>query len=70
MKQIFKVNDKVFDPKYGWGIVISISHELICPVRVKFDCGIQSYTYNGGRYTNDTPILSFTECFSQERPKK
>ena len=62
MKEIFKVEDKVFDFKYGWGFV----HDARCPIIVRFS----EYTVSYAK--KDLKTLSFTEYtlqgFSQERP--
>ena len=62
MKEIFKVEDKVFDLKYGWGFV----YDARCPIIVRFS----EYTVSYAK--KDLKTLSFTEYtlqgFSQERP--
>ena len=62
MKEIFKVEDKVFDFKYGWGFV----YDARCPIIVRFS----EYTVSYAK--KDLKTLSFTEYtlqgFSQERP--
>jgi hypothetical protein len=72
MKTVFKVGDKVFDIKYGWGVVDRIWSDGMYPVSVKFLIDEEHYTYNGRQYPKDPPRLSFTEYtlqgFSQERP--
>ena len=77
MKTIFKVGDRVFDIRYGWGEVVEIDKDenTTYPVFVNFNNFIERYTLNGlDKKINETPILSFTEYtlqgFSQERPKK
>ena len=61
-KEIFKVEDKVFDFKYGWGFV----YDARCPIIVRFS----EYTVSYAK--KDLKTLSFTEYtlqgFSQERP--
>lgn len=61
-KEIFKVEDKVFDLKYGWGFV----YDARCPIIVRFS----EYTVSYAK--KDLKTLSFTEYtlqgFSQERP--
>jgi hypothetical protein len=77
MEQIFKVGDKVFDIRYGWGVVSSVNIRLKdWPVEVVFDGEeelLEEYTFDGRAYINYEPILSFTEYnlegFSQERPE-
>ena len=74
-KQIFKVGDKVFDIRYGWGIVeylYTIDWEkagpefLVC--KVDFNNEEEPYIYTK---KSATQMLSFTEYtlqgFSQER---
>lgn len=54
----FKVNDRVFDYKYGWGVVHSISNQR--EVFVRFDnhlLGIKKYIAG----TKDLDFLSFTK---------
>lgn len=74
-KQIFKVGDKVFDIRYGWGEVTNDNWCDDYPIRAQYHNGAKdTYTYNGMCYEGTkTPILSFTEYtlqgFSQERPK-
>lgn len=74
MKQtIFKVKDKVFDIRYGWGDVIEIvSSEY--PVWVEYDRCQVLYTKDGRPYSAANPTLSFTEYtldgFTQERPEE
>ena len=77
---IFKVGDKVFDIRHGWGTVVKIYKTKYHPVFVQFyfDEGNekskfnmaysrQGYTYRG----DNVPLLSFTEYtldgFSQKR---
>lgn len=44
---MFKIKDKVYDLKYGWGIVED-SSDHIYPIRVRFDNDYQEYyTING-----------------------
>ena len=61
-KEIFKVGDKVFDFKYGWGFV----YDARCPIIVRFS----EYTVSYAK--KDLKTLSFTEYtlqgFTQERP--
>lgn len=67
MKTIFKVGDRVFDIRYGWGIV----EEVITAVIVKFDACVMDRNHYWGRLLG---VLSFTEYtlegFSQERPEE
>lgn len=78
MKTIFKVGDKVYHWKYGWGIIekflTSINENF--PILVKFNSGRESFAIDGKYNLGDPlPSLSFTEYdlvkggFSQERPK-
>jgi hypothetical protein len=78
MKTVFKVGDKVYDARYGWGKVTDISFSTKYPIEVAFDkCNGYNdyYTYAGLDHDLDslTPLLSFTEYtlqgFSQERPE-
>jgi hypothetical protein len=62
MKTIFKIEDKVYHYKYGWGVVTNFSQALI---RVNFK--------DKPKYLAiDNELISFTEYtlqgFSQERP--
>ena len=72
MKTIFKVGDRVFDIRFGWGEVINIDGH----VNVHFDVDYDTDYYKDGRHSiyEKNPTLSFTEYtlqgFSQERPKK
>ena len=74
METIFKVGDKVFDIRFGWGEVKEIQEEGVHLVRVDFDNCSSNYTKDGkGYYTDLSSMLSFTEYdlvnggFSQER---
>lgn len=76
MKTIFKVGDRVFDIRFGWGDVFEVNELQEEGVWVQFgynDC--REYNHLG-MYTefDVVPMLSFTEYtlqgFSQERPKK
>ena len=78
MEQIFKVGDKVFDIRYGWGLVVSVN--ILTndwPVEVVFNGKeelLDEYTFDGRAFINYPPTLSFTEYtlegFSQERPEE
>ena len=77
MEAIYKVGDRVFDIRYGWGTVIDITTDRNYPVEVSFTNNprVLVYTSAGSLFDNEkTPTLSFTEYtlegFSQERPKK
>jgi hypothetical protein len=74
-RQIFKIQDRVFDALYGWGEVINCDGYGSFPVIVYFDKGNKSwYTLDGRVYLESNPTLSFTEYtlegFSQERQIK
>ena len=75
MKTVFKVEDKVYDARYGWGEVTDISFSTKYPIEVAFMKCNDYYTYAGLDHDLDssTPLLSFTEYtlqgFSQERPE-
>lgn len=76
-KQIFKVGDKVFDIRFGWGTVIDNNRCLLYPIGVQFDKDdsqeVIVYTNNGiSNISEEFSLLSFTEYilqgFTQERP--
>ena len=72
---IFKVGDKVFDHRFGWGEVKDICEESQYPIGVKFVLYPMAYTEDGRVYEDAPKSLSFTEYtldgFSQERlPEK
>jgi hypothetical protein len=77
MEQIFKEGDKVFDIRYGWGLVVSVNMLTNdWPVEVVFNGKeelLDEYTFDGRAFINYPPTLSFTEYtlegFSQERPE-
>jgi len=62
METVFKVKDKVFHYKQGWGIVTDVNQSIM---RVKFTKSDQFFEI-------DDKLLSFTEYtlqgFSQKRP--
>ena len=74
-EEIYKVGDRVYDYKYGWGEVVSLSTR-IHPICVQFVKNSITYT-NKGFFTklDKYPTLSFTEYdfinggFSQVRPQ-
>lgn len=77
MKTIFKVGDKVYDFRYGWGQVIETdSTEYIgFPIIVEYNYDKECFTIDGKYNLNDPlPTLSFTKYdfvnggFSQMRP--
>lgn len=78
-KQIFKVGDRVFDIRYGWGTIKKYNANYTFPIGVWFDRkDIQDFIHylkSGKDYELDNVgLLSFTEYdlvnggFSQERP--
>ena len=77
-KEIFKIGDRVFDIKHGWGTVALRLKESEDPYyrwRVDFTYHRESYTDEGKSNISDAyRSLSFTEYdlinggFSQERP--
>ena len=76
METVFKKSDKVFDVRYGWGIVTDINYPPTpkTPIKVEFDESVNYYTLEGYDLSSDLiPTLSFTEYtlqgFSQERPE-
>lgn len=78
MEKIFKIGDRVFDIRYGWGLVNYCNYEIEdWPIEVVFD-GIDGltdeYTFDGRCYITHPKTLSFTEYtlegFSQERPEE
>lgn len=76
-KELFKIGDKVFDIRCGWGVVVELYHDDFNPIGVEFKIEGVRYTHY---YTRDgkssveslNPTLSFKEYtlegFSQERP--
>lgn len=77
METIFKVGDRVFDIRFGWGTVIDDNRCLLYPIGVQFDKGdskeIIVYTNNGISDVNKKfSLLSFTEYklqgFTLRRP--
>lgn len=57
----FKVGDKVFDLRFGWGIVDGKNNDSYC-VSVKFEKDHQNYTEEGYFFTSEmNPTLSHTE---------
>jgi hypothetical protein len=77
METIFKEGDRVFDIKYGWGVVSSVNiRTRDWPIEVLFDGEEEltdQYSFDGRAFLNYPPTLSFTEYtlngFSQERPE-
>jgi len=83
MKTIYKVGDKVYDARFGWGEVIKIVKNIDeflteYPTTVLFNNNeYQEYTLDGKYLKEDlTPSLSFKEYdfikggFTQERPEE
>ena len=78
METIFKKGDKVFDIRYGWGVVTFVNTLAVdWPIEVLFDGKEEltdDYTFDGRAFINYPPTLSFTEYtlegFSQERPEE
>lgn len=76
MKTIFKVNDKVYCYRFGWGKIISNDscNNDPYPIFVQFKDSLEIFTKDGSFRENEPPSLSFTEYnlvtggFSQERP--
>ena len=73
-KSIFKVGDKVFDIRFGWGVVYSVNEGRLS-IDVSFGVNDEDcYTWDGRAYEDQPPVLSFTEYtfegFSQERPEE
>lgn len=73
-KTIFKVGDRVFDYRYGWGEIVDIT-PIYLDLEVSFNMEDLYYTAEGkDDRDNLAPSLSFTEYnlvnggFSQERP--
>lgn len=72
-EEIYRVGDKVFDIRYGWGVIKQIDEGFPYPILVIYSEDIgNSYSLNGRNVDNDkVPTLSFTEYtlnnFSQER---
>ena len=76
MNTIYKLGDKVYDARFGWGEIVEIDDSITYLIRVKFGYLVNDvgYTFNGLYSFNDKlPSLSFTEYdyikggFSQER---
>lgn len=76
-QEIFKLGDRVFDIRYGWGTIVEYNSILSYPIIVDFDKynlkELIYYTKYGKEYEIDhVGLLSFTEYgfdnrFSQER---
>lgn len=63
MERNFEIGDKVFDIRYGWGVVVSFEVELGWEsIEVRFDNSLISYTLSGPEdFDNELRLLSFTE---------
>ncbi len=75
MENIFKLGDKVFDVRYGWGEVYAALDSDTWPVLVDFGNNLhEEYTLDGRAYDEFPRVLSFTEYtlegFSQDRPEE
>ena len=76
METIFKVNDRVYCYRFGWGKIISNDscNNDHYPIFVQFKDSLETFTKDGRFSENEPPSLSFTEYnlvtggFSQERP--
>jgi hypothetical protein len=73
-KSVFKVGDKVFDIRFGWGIVKVIDESDLYAINVYFDGYSDDYTWDGRAFLGLSKVLSFTEYtlegFTQERPEE
>ena len=72
-KERFRVGDRVFDIRYGWGEIESIDSTRAYPITAVFNGSKTNYTYKGESSTGNIQTLSFKEYgfdnrFSQERP--
>lgn len=63
MERNFEIGDKVFDIRYGWGVVESFEVDLGWEsIEVRFDSSLISYTLSGPEdFDNELRLLSFTE---------
>ena len=63
MERNFEIGDKVFDIRYGWGVVESFEVDLGWEsIEVRFDNSLISYTLSGPEdFDNELRLLSFTE---------
>jgi len=75
-KQIFRVDDKVYDFEFGWGVVVEVAICGFYPIKVKFESNANMFYFTRDgkyEYSSEAPRLSFTEYdlvnggFSQER---
>ena len=65
-EQIFKLEDKVFDIRYGWGTVVEYDNNSWYEIGVQFSYdGVSEIIFytNDGKITDEDkhPTLSFTE---------
>lgn len=71
MKKEFKIGDKVFDPRYGWGEVLDIGStgHYLYPVKVTFRIVegniLRTYTEDGHSYTK--PSLYHHNPFNTDK---
>lgn len=74
MERIFEIGDKVFDIRYGWGVVEGFEYDLNCEsMEVKFENSLISYTIDAPEYFDgELCLLSFTEYtldgFTKDKP--
>lgn len=62
----FKVGDKVYTNRFGWGKVINVSSGDIFPIEVIFDKEKNNFTEEGYYEVNDfAPMLSHYEYYTQ-----
>lgn len=72
MSKKFKLNQKVYDPEFGWGKIVEIHKDHAYPIRVQFQENIESFTPNGKyNHTDRFPTLSHKEYVRwEDKPKK
>lgn len=74
MDRNFEIGDKVFDIRYGWGVVESFEVDLGWEsIEVRFNNILISYTLSGrGEIGDELCLLSFTEYtlqgFTKDKP--
>lgn len=63
MQKEFKLNDKVFDIRYGWGTVIDTDHITDYPILVEFKSLLKTYYTKDGKNISScmNPTLSHEE---------
>ena len=70
-KQIFKLGDRVYDIRHGWGTITRVTDDFksFFPIWVDFDNGYdkQVYTLEGASKIDKIPMLSFTEYGFDDR---